>query len=122
MAAIRPDNQPKPFEVRFETPPGCQAQVDFARFVTTFTDEPEMSRIVWLFSLVLGYSRHIFARFVMHQDLQTLPRCHMLAFSAIGGVPIEILYGIFANHSDRTWPPLWLCSASVPALPGKNQG
>jgi Integrase core domain len=51
-----------------------------------------MSRIVWLFSLVLGYSRHIFARFVMHQDLQTLLRCHMLAFSAIGGVPIEILY------------------------------
>jgi transposase len=92
VAAIRPNNQPKPFEVRFETPPGCQAQVDFARFVTTFTDEPEISRIVWLFSLVLGYSRHIFARFVMHQDLQTLLRCHMLAFSAIGGVPIEILY------------------------------
>ena len=92
VAAIRPNNQPKPFEVRFETPPGYQAQVDFARFVTTFTDEPEMSRIVWLFSLVLGYSRHIFARFVMHQDLQTLLRCHMLAFSAIGGVPIEILY------------------------------
>jgi transposase len=92
VAAVRPDNQPKPFEVRFETPPGCQAQVDFARFVTTFADEPEMSRIVWLFSLVLGYSRHIFARFVMHQDLQTLLRCHMLAFSAIGGVPIEILY------------------------------
>jgi transposase len=92
VAAIRPDNQPKPFEVRFETPPGCQAQVDFARFVITFTDEPEMSRIIWLFSLVLGYSRHIFARFVMHQDLQTLLRCHMWAFSAIGGVPIEILY------------------------------
>jgi transposase len=92
VAAIRPINQPKPFEVRFETAPGYQAQVDFARFVTTFTDEPEMNRIVWLFSLVLGYSRHIFARFVMHQDLQTLLRCHMLAFSAIGGVPIEILY------------------------------
>jgi transposase len=92
VAAIRPDNQPKPFEVRFETAPGYQAQVDFARFVTTFTDEPEISRIVWLFSLVLGYSRHIFARFVMHQDLQTLLRCHMLAFHAIGGVPIEILY------------------------------
>jgi hypothetical protein len=28
----------------------------------------------------------------MHQDLQTLLRCHMLAFTAIGGVPIEILY------------------------------
>ena len=49
-------------------------------------------RIVSLFSLVLGYSRHIFARFVMHQDLQTLLRSHMQAFAAIGGVPIEILY------------------------------
>lgn len=92
LAAIRPANQPKPFEVRFETPAGQQAQVDFARFVTTFTDEPEITRIVWLFSLVLGHSRYIFARFVMHQDLQTLLRCHMLAFAAIGGVPLEILY------------------------------
>lgn len=30
VAAIRPDNAPKPFEVRFETPAGQQAQVDFA--------------------------------------------------------------------------------------------
>ncbi len=92
VAAIRPERQPQPFEVRFETPPGQQAQVDFARFVVTFTDEPEMVRIVWLFSLVLGHSRYIFARFVMHQDLQTLLRCHMLAFAAIGGVPTETLY------------------------------
>lgn len=42
---------------------------------------------------MLGYSRHIFARrFVLRQDLQTLLRCRMLAFSGIGGVPIEILY------------------------------
>jgi transposase len=92
VAAIRPDSGPKPFEVRFETPAGQQAQVDFARFVTEFTDEPGVTRIIWLFSLVLGYSRHIFARFVMHQDLQTLLRSHMQAFAAIGGVPIEILY------------------------------
>jgi transposase len=92
VAAIRPQPQPKPFEVRFETPAGDQAQVDFARFVTTFTDEPGVARIIWLFSLVLGHSRFIFARFVMHQDLQTLLRCHMLAFEAIGGVPMEILY------------------------------
>ena len=92
VAAIRPDNGPKPFEVRFETPAGQQAQVDFARFVTTFTDEPDTTRIVWLFSMVLGHSRFIFARFVIHQDLQALLRCHMQAFAAIGGVPIEILY------------------------------
>ena len=51
-----------------------------------------VSRIIWLFSLVLGHSRHIFARFVLHQDLQTLLRGHMAAFEAIGGVPVEILY------------------------------
>jgi hypothetical protein len=74
LAAIRPESEPKPYEVRFETPPGYQAPVDFARFVTTFTDEPGLTRIVWLYSLVLGHSRQIFARFVMHQDLQTLLR------------------------------------------------
>jgi transposase len=28
----------------------------------------------------------------MHQDLQTVLRCHMAAFAAIGGLPGEILY------------------------------
>ncbi len=92
VAAIRPSNGPKPYEVRFETPPGHQAQVDFARFVTVFEDEPGVTRIIWLFSMVLGHSRHIVARFGLHQDLQTLLRCHMAAFAAIDGVPIEILY------------------------------
>ena len=43
------------FEVRFETPPGEQAQVDFAQFHVVFTDEPRTPRIVWLFSMVLGH-------------------------------------------------------------------
>lgn len=92
LAAIRPEGQPKSYEVRFETPPGVQAQVDFARFVVEFADEPGVSRIVWLFSLVLGHSRFLFARYVLHQDLQTLLRCHMQAFDMLGGVPLEILY------------------------------
>lgn len=52
VAAIRPQEQVRPFEVRFETPAGYQAQIDFARFVTEFTDAPGVTRIVWLFSLV----------------------------------------------------------------------
>jgi hypothetical protein len=39
---IRPI-EPAPFEVRFETPPGRQAQVDFAHFCTVFADEPGSS-------------------------------------------------------------------------------
>lgn len=88
---VRPPPQ-QGFEVRFETPPGAQAQVDFAQFHVVFTDEPTTPRIVWLFSMVLGHSRLIWARFVMHQDLPTVLRCHSQAFEAIGGVPREILY------------------------------
>src|ERR1700752_3341279 len=88
---IRPEPV-APFEVRFETPPGEQAQVDLARFEVEFTDEPGITRIVWLFSMVLGYSRLIWARFVVHQDLQSVLRCHIAALEAIGGVPREILY------------------------------
>src|SRR3954470_17444396 len=86
VRGLRPDPA-RPFEVRFETPPGEQAQVDLARFEVAFTDEPGLTRVVWLFSLVLGHSRLIWARFVLHQDLQTILRCHTAAFGAIGGVP-----------------------------------
>lgn len=81
-----------PFEVRYETPPGQQAQVDFAHFETLFTDEPSQSRRVWLFSMVLGHCRYLWAQFVGHQDLATVLRCHMLAFEHFGGTPRQILY------------------------------
>ena len=88
---IRPPAPPT-FEVRFETPAGQQAQVDFAHFRVVFEDEPSASRVVWLFSMVLGHSRYLWARFVAHQELQTVIRCHVAAFEALGGVPAEILY------------------------------
>src|SRR4051794_23837461 len=91
LRAVRP-REPAPFEVRSEPPPGHQAQVDFAQFQVVFTDEPTTTRIVWLFSMVFGHSRLIWARFVLHQDLQTVLRCHMAAFADLGGVPAEILY------------------------------
>ena len=56
LRELRP-TRPPAFEVRYETPPGEQAQVDFARFEVEFADEPGLKRIVWLFSIVLGYSR-----------------------------------------------------------------
>lgn len=88
---VRPVPDPH-FEVRFETPPGEQGQVDFAQFQVVFADEPDAPRIVWLFSMVLGFSRLIWARFVVHQDLATVLRCHAAAFEALGGAPREILY------------------------------
>lgn len=80
------------FELRFETPPGRQAQVDFAYFEVEFDDAPGQRHIVWLFSLVLGHSRYLWARYVLHQDLVSVLRCHLAAFEHLGGVPAEILY------------------------------
>jgi transposase len=88
---VRP-SEPAVFEVRFETPPGRQAQVDFAHFRTVFSDEPGAEHVIWLFSLVLGHSRMLWGRFVLHQDLPTLLRCQAAAFEALGGVPEQILY------------------------------
>lgn len=87
--------RPKPataFELRFETPPGLQAQVDFAEFKVAFAGEGGLERKVWLFAMVLGHSRYLWAQFVMHQDLPTVLRCHMEAFEHFAGVPREILY------------------------------
>jgi len=91
VRTVRPAPVPT-FERRFETPPGKQGQVDFAFFKTTFTDEPEVERIVWLFSMVLGHSRMMWARFVARQDLPTVLRCHIAAFESFGGAPEQILY------------------------------
>ena len=88
---VRPPAQ-SGFERRFETPPGKQAQVDFAQFKVAFEDEPGRIRTIWLFSIVLAHSRWLWGRFCSSQNLQTVLRCHIAAFEAIGGVPAEILH------------------------------
>lgn len=92
VRALRPAGGGRPFAVRFETPPGQQAQVDFAQFRVRFTSAPDSVQIVWLFSMVLGFSRLIWGRFAQRQTMQTVLACHRAAFEAIGGVPREILY------------------------------
>jgi transposase len=122
------------FEVRFETTPGEQAQVDFAQFAVEFADEPGVRRIVWLFSMVLGHSRLIWARFVLHQDLQTVLCCHMAAFAAIGGAPRKILYDrmktavigedpdglVVYNRARRSGPALPVPAARLPTMQSQN--
>ena len=90
LRTVRPPPAPV-FEVRFETPAGHQAQVDFAEFKVNFGNRGPV-RKVWLFAMVLGHSRYLWAQFVLHQDLATVLRCHMEAFAHFGGVPKEVLY------------------------------
>lgn len=81
---VRPGPAPEPV-VRFETPPGHQAQVDFAEV-----------RLPWgrrfAFLVVLGHSRLLSVAFYERQTMQVVMRGLEHAFTAFGGVPAECLF------------------------------
>ena len=81
--------------LRFESEPGCQAQVDFGEFPVERDDGS--IRKYYLFSMVLGYSRKIYGELIERCDMPTFLDCHIRAFTAFGGVPEEILYDRMRN-------------------------
>ena len=136
LRTIRPP-QEAGYEVRFETPAGHQGQVDFAHFKVRFRYDPQVVRVVWLFSLVLGHSRYLFGRFVWRQTLDVVVACHEAAFAELGGVPAQLLYDRMktavlgeSEPGEVIYHPTLLALAahygfqpkSLPALPGQDQG
>ena len=81
---VRPTPPPEPV-IRFETPAGRQAQVDFARFRFPWG-------IRYALLVVLGYSRLLWCRFYPRQDMATLIDGLEDAFVYFGGVPQELLF------------------------------
>jgi len=81
---VRPTPPPDPV-IRFETPAGRQAQVDFARFRFPWG-------IRYALLVVLGYSRLLWCRFYARQDMATLIDGLEDAFVYFGGVPHELLF------------------------------
>jgi len=76
---------------RFETPPGKQAQVDWAD-LGDITDPDGAKHKLNGFVMTLGYSRAIFFDIAADQKLPAFLRMHETAFAYLGGVPEEILY------------------------------
>jgi transposase len=81
---VRPTPAPDPV-IRFETPAGRQAPVDFARFRFPWG-------IRYALLVVLGYSRLLWCRFYPRQDMATLIDGLEEAFVYFGGVPHELLF------------------------------
>jgi len=75
---------------RFETEPGRQAQVDWASCGTIV--HHGRRRRLSLLVVVLGYSRTIWARFVVSERRPVLMTLLEQAFSELGGVPRELLF------------------------------
>ncbi len=82
IRTLRPPPEP---EIRFETEPGRQAQVDFAH-----------CRFPWgvryALVIVLGHSRLLWVQFYRRQDLRTLLQGLEACFTSWGGVPRDLLF------------------------------
>jgi transposase len=86
---------------RFETLPGRQAQLDWAECGTIEVDDQR--RKLYLFVLVLGYSRMLYARFTTSMKQPMLLRCMKEAFAALG-IPTELLVDNMKQAVDEHDP------------------
>jgi transposase len=130
IRSFRPRPVVRP-HLRFETGPGVQGQVDLSPYTVSIGEQ--MVDVV-CFSLVLGFSRWQFIRFVRHADVHAVCHSHVLAFEACGGVPNEILYDRMKQvviHSERDrviFHELFAALArhygfrAVPLAPGYKEG
>lgn len=87
---LRPPKATEAEEVRFETAPAKQAQCDWAEVGRIEIDGANLP--LYLFVMLLGYSRKLFAHFTTAMDELVLQRMHVAAFTYFGGVPLEVLY------------------------------
>ncbi len=130
VRGIRPKALKQP-HLRFETEPGTQGQVDLSPYTVMLSDVPTA---VVCFSLILGFSRWHYIRFVFHADVYAVCNGHVLAFEEAGGVPHEILYDrmkqvVLESHKEGVvLHPLFERLAQhygfrvVPLAPGYKEG
>lgn len=95
--------------VRFETPPGEQAQVDWAD-VGYYTDDEGKQRKVYAFVMILSYSRALYVEFTTRMNLPELIACHQRAFVHFNGWTRRILYDNMkqVRLSSTQWNPLMM--------------
>lgn len=79
--------RPEDVAIPVETAPGEVAQVDFGYAGMLYDAELRVLRKAWVFVMVLGHSRHLWAEIVFDQKIETWLRLHVQAFAALGGVP-----------------------------------
>ena len=89
------DHKQKIAYMRFETDPGHQAQVDFGEFQIELPDGS--IKKLYLFSMILGYSRKIYTEFIEKCDMPSFLDCHIHAFEYFKGLPNQILYDRMKN-------------------------
>ena len=91
LASLGQDRRAKArLTVRFETPPGQQAQADWS-YCGRLLDRAGQPCPIYAFAYLLCYSRMLFIRFTTSMKMAQLIACHQEAFAAFGGWPQVIL-------------------------------
>ena len=85
------DNLPPAVTTILEFKPGECAQVDFGYGPKLVDEVTGKVTKTWIFVMVLGWSRHMYAELVLHQDVETLLGCHRRAFEFFNGFPKKII-------------------------------
>jgi len=85
--------------VRFETLPGKQSQVDWGE-CGSFIDHEGKRRKLYVFVMILSYSRNVYCEFTTSMKRPELLRCHQNAFDFFGGFTQEILYDNMRQIKD----------------------
>jgi transposase len=109
LATLYPPAPAEPV-VRYETPPGRQAQMDWGEY--------RLGRQkVYSFVGVLGYSRWLYVEYVDSTCAEVLVACHRRMFQDFGGIPREMLYDnmrtvvarrdAYGRGRHRFHDPLW---------------
>ena len=78
--------RPEDVAIPVETEPGEVAQVDFGYVGFLVDPKTHQRRRAWVFTMVLGFSRHMFAKIVFDQRSETWVQLHVEAFAELGGV------------------------------------
>jgi len=73
-----------------ESLPGIEAQVDWASCGSISCGEH--NRRLYLFCMVLSYSRYMYISFTTSMDSDIFMACHIKAFRFFGGIPKTLLY------------------------------
>jgi transposase len=91
----RPKVTPKRAFVRMEPLAGERFEVDWGHFgALTYSGD---TRKLYAFALVDAHSRMLYVEFTHSQSFETFARCHIHAFTALGGVAREIAYDNLAT-------------------------